>query len=92
MRSQDSQDKYAELDHTKAAFMPGDIIITHNEEAYHEVFGMLLIENKYGVEVKKPAESYSLEKQKSALVFFTKLPNNVSIQRRNNTVVMSVTM
>ena len=32
MRKQDEEDKYVELDHKKAGFMPGDIIITATEQ------------------------------------------------------------
>ena len=92
MRKHDGEDKYAELDHTKAGFMSGDIIITSTEQEYHELTGMLLFENISGVTVKEPAESYSLEKSISALVFFTKLPHSVSIKRSSDTVRMMVTM
>ncbi len=92
MRKHDGEDKYAELDHTKAGFMSGDIIITTTEQEYHELTGMLLFENISGVTVKEPAETYSLEKAVSALVFFTKLPHSVSIKRSSETVRMMVTM
>ena len=85
-------DSYVELDHKKAGFLPGDIIITTTEQEYHELSGMLLLENVSGVTVKEPAESYSLEKPVSALVFFTKLPHSVSIKRSSETVRMMVTM
>lgn len=92
MRNQDGEDKYIELDHKKAGFMSGDIVITSTEQEYHELSGMLLFENISGVTVKEPAESYSLEKAVYALVFFTKLPHSVSIKRSNETVRMMVTM
>lgn len=72
--------------------MPGDIIITTTEQEYHELSGMLLFENVSGVMVKEPAESYSLEKAVSAIVFFTKLPHSVSIKRSRDAVRMMVTM
>lgn len=92
MRSQDSEDKYAELDHSKAAFMPGDILITHTEELFHELSGLMILENRPSITIKEPAESYLLEKEDSALVFFTKLPHSVSITRSKNSVRMTVTM
>lgn len=92
MRTQDNEDKYAELDHSKAAFMPGDIVITHTEDAFHELSGMMLMENRPRITIKEPAKTYSLEKEDSALVFFTKLPHSVSIVRQNNSVRMTVTM
>lgn len=92
MRKQDGEDKYVELDHKKAGFMSGDIIITSTEQEYHELSGMLLFENVSGVTVKEPAETYSLEKAVSALVFFTKLPHSVSIKRSREAVRMMVTM
>lgn len=85
-------DSYAELDHKKAGFLPGDIIITTTEQEYHELSGMLLLENISGVTVKEPAKSYSLEKAISAIVFYTKLPHSVSIKRSNDSVRMTVTM
>lgn len=72
--------------------MPGDIIITTTEQEYHELSGMLLFENVSGVTVKEPAETYSLEKVVSGLVFFTKLPHSVSIKRRSDSVLLTVTM
>jgi hypothetical protein len=72
--------------------MSGDIIITSTKQEYHELSGMLLFENVSGVTVKKPAESYSLEKAVFALVFFTKLPHSVSIKRSGKAVRIMVTM
>lgn len=92
MRIQDSEDKYAEFDHSKVAFMLGDIVITHTEETFHELSGMMLMENRPSITIKEPAKTYSLEKEVSALVFFTKLPHSVSIVRQNNSVRMTVTM
>lgn len=92
MRIQDSEDKFFEVDHSKAGFMPGDILITHTEEVFHELSGMMLLENHPSISIKEPAESYLLEKEVSAIVFFTKLPHSVSITRSNNSVRMTVTM
>ncbi len=92
MRTMDSEDKYAELDHSKASFMPGDIVVTHSEETFHELSGMMLIENRPSITIKEPAKTYSLEKDNSAIVFFTKLPHSVSVKRSKNSVVMTVTM
>ena len=92
MRVQDSEDKYSELDHTKVGFLSGDIIITHDEDTYHELAGMMLLENRPGIKILEPRESYSLEKRLSALVFFTKLPHSVSVRREKDSVRMMVTM
>ena len=92
MRQQDSMDKYSELDHSKAAFMPGDVLITHDEDTWHEAQGLLLLEGKGGIICPPPAKTYSLEKQVAALVFFTKLPHSVSIARNTDSVRMMVTM
>lgn len=92
MRVQDSEDKYFELDHTKAGFMKGDIILTHDDDTFHELSGMMLLENRPGVTILEPQETYSLEKSISSLVFFTKLPHSVSIKRSNESVRMTVTM
>ncbi len=92
MRTQDSEDKYAELDHSKVKLLPGDILITHNEDIWHEAQGMFLLDNIGGVSFPKPSETYSLDKPVSALVFFTKLPHSVSIKRSSNSVRMTVTM
>lgn len=92
MRVQDSEDKYSEIGHTKAGFMAGDIILTHDEDTFHELSGMMLLENCPGVKVLEPQETYYLEKPSSALVFFTKLPHSVSIKRCNDSVRMTVTM
>lgn len=92
MRVQDSEDKYSELDHTKAGILPDDIIITHNEDTYHELAGMMLLENRPGIKILEPRETYSLEKKASTLVLFTKLPHSVSVRREKDRVRMMVTM
>jgi hypothetical protein len=43
LRVEDSEDKYAELDHTKAGFLKGDIIVTHDKDTLHELQGLALI-------------------------------------------------
>lgn len=92
MRVQDSEDKYSELDHTKAGFMKGDVIVTHDKDTFHELSGMMLLENRPGITILEPQETYSLEKSIPSLVFFTKLPHSVSIKRSKESVRMTVTM
>ena len=92
MRVQDSKDEYKELDHTKAGILSDDIIITHDEDTYHELAGMMLLENHPGIKILEPRETYSLEKRPTALVFFTKLPHSVSVSRDVSCVRMMVTM
>lgn len=92
MRKQDQEDKYAELDHTKVKLLPGDILITTNEEEWHEARGLFLLDNIQGVQFPEPAKTYTLDKQVSALVFFTKLPHSVSVVPRRDSVQMTVTM
>lgn len=92
MKVSGSKDEYKELDHTKAGFLSGDVIITHNEDTYHELAGMMLLENRPGIKILEPRETYSLEKGPSALVFFTKLPHSVSVRRSKDSVRMTVTM
>lgn len=92
MRVSGSKDEYKELDHAKAGFLSGDVIITHNEDTYHELAGMMLLENRPGIKILEPRETYSLEKGPSALVFFTKLPHSVSVRRSKDSVRMTVTM
>ena len=92
MRAQDSKDEYKELDHTEAGFLAGDIFIAHNEDTFHELSGMMLLENRPGVKVLEPQETYSLEKSIPSLVFFTKLPHSVSIKRSKDSVRMTVMM
>lgn len=92
MRVHDSKDEYKELDHTKAGILPDDIIITHDEDAYHELAGMMLLENRPGIKILEPREICSLEKSIPSLVFFTKLPHSVSIKRSKDSVRMTVMM
>ena len=92
MRVHDSKDEYMELDHTKAGILTDDIIITHDEDSYHELAGMMLLENRPGIKILEPRESYSLEKRLSALVLFTKLPHSVSVRRNKDSVRMTVMM
>lgn len=92
MRVQDSKDEYKELDHTKAGILSGDIILTHDEDAFHELSGIMLLENRPDVTILEPQETYSLEKSIPSLVFFTKLPHSVSIKRSKDSVRMTVMM
>lgn len=92
MRVHDSKDEYKELDHTKAGILSDDIIITHDEDTYHELAGMMLLENRPGIKILEPRKSYSLEKSIPSLVFFTKLPHSVSIKRSKDSVRMMVMM
>lgn len=92
MRVIDSEDKYAELDHTKAGMLADDVVITHNEDTFHELSGMMLLENRSGIRILEPRETYSLEKSTLSLVFFTKLPHSVSIKRSKDSVQMTVMM
>lgn len=92
MRVQDSKDEYKELDHTKAGILPDDIIITHDENTYHELAEMMLLENRPGIKILEPSETYTLDKMVSSLVFFTKLPHSVSCKRSKDSVRMTVTM
>lgn len=92
MKVPGSKDEYKVLDHTKAGFLSGDVIITHDEDTYHELAGVMLLENRPGIKILEPRETYSLEKGPSALVFFTKLPHSVSIKRSKDSVRMTVTM
>lgn len=92
MRVHDSKDVYAEIDHTKAGILSDDIIITHDENTYHELAGMMLLENRPGINILEPRETYSLEKRPSAIVFFTKLPHSVSVRRSKDSVRMTVMM
>lgn len=92
LRVEDLADKYSELDHTKAGLMKGDIVVTHDWDLFHELSGMMLLENRPGVTILEPQETYYLEKPISSLVFFTKLPHSVSIKRSNDSVRMTVTM
>lgn len=92
MRAQDNQDRYSELDHSKVKLIPGDILITHDEDTWHEAQGLFLLDNIGGVQFPPPAKTYALDKQVSALVFFTKLPHSVSIKRSTDSIRMTVTM
>lgn len=92
MRVHDSKDVYAEVDHTKAGIFSDDIIITHDEDTYHELAGMMLLENRPGIKILEPRETYTLDKTFSSLVFFTKLPHSVSVRRSKDSVRMTVTM
>ena len=92
MRVHDSKDEYAEIDHTEAGFFPGDTIITHDDDTFHELSGIMLLENRPNITIKEPRETYSLEKGLSSLVFFTKLPHSVSIKRSKDSVRMTVMM
>lgn len=92
VRVHDSKDVYAEIDHTKAGILSDDIIITHDEDTYHELAGMMLLENRPGIKILEPRETYSLDKTISSLVFFTKLPHSVSVRRSKDSVRMTVMM
>jgi hypothetical protein len=79
-----------ELDIAKISPMKGDHIFCHTEDDYHYINGMLLIDNAPQFTVHKPAPTTTVTKPISGLAFFTKIPQDISIERNVDSVVLTV--
>lgn len=72
---------YSEIDIKKLALMEGDTIVVTSEESLAYMQGKILIDNLQHVSVKLVTKAAKIIKPVSAIVFYEKMPESISIDR-----------
>lgn len=85
--------QFNEIDTKKLTTQQGDFIVVTSQDSLDYIRGMLLIENTPGVEVKllEPG-THTINKSVSALVFYEKIPQDISITKHNDSVTLQITV
>lgn len=73
--------QYSEIDIKKLALMEGDTIVVTSEESLAYMQGKILIDNLQHVSVKLVTKTATITKPVSAIVFYEKIPESISIDR-----------
>lgn len=73
--------QYSEIDIKKLALMDGDTIVVTSEESLAYMQGKILIDNLQHVSVKLVTKTAKIIKPVSAIVFYEKMPESISIDR-----------
>lgn len=73
--------QYSEIDIKKLALMNGDTIVVTSEESLAYMQGKILIDNLQHVSVKLVTKTAKIIKPVSAIVFYEKIPESISIDR-----------
>lgn len=73
--------QYSEIDSKKLALMDGDTIVVTSEESLAYMQGKILIDNLQHVSVKLVTKTAKIIKPVSAIVFYEKIPESISIDR-----------
>lgn len=73
--------QYSEIDIKKLALMEGDTIVVTSEESLAYMQGKILIDNLQHVSVKLVTKTAKIIKPVSAIVFYEKIPESISIDR-----------
>lgn len=73
--------QYSEIDIKKLALMEGDTIVVTSEESLAYMQGKILIDNLQHVSVKLVTKTATIIKPVSAIVFYEKIPESISIDR-----------
>jgi hypothetical protein len=73
--------QYSEIDIKKLALMDGDTIVVTSEESLAYMQGKILIDNLQHVSVKLVTKTAKIIKPVSAIVFYEKTPESISIDR-----------
>lgn len=73
--------QYSEIDIKKLALMDGDTIVVTSEESLAYMQGKILIDNLQHVSVKLVTKTAKIIKPVSAIVFYEKIPESISIDR-----------
>lgn len=73
--------QYSEIDIKKLALMEGDTIVVTSEESLAYMQGKILIDNLQHVSVKLVTKTATITKPVSAIVFYEKIPESISINR-----------
>lgn len=73
--------QYSEIDIKKLTLMQGDTIVVTSEESLAYMQGKVLIDNLQHVSVKLVTKTATITKPVSAIVFYEKIPESISIDR-----------
>lgn len=73
--------QYSEIDIKKLSLMDGDTIVVTSEESLAYMQGKILIDNLQHVSVKLVTKTAKIIKPVSAIVFYEKIPESISIDR-----------
>lgn len=73
--------QYSEIDIKKLSLMEGDTIVVTSEESLAYMQGKILIDNLQHVSVKLVTKTATITKPVSAIVFYEKIPESISIDR-----------
>lgn len=73
--------QYSEIDINKLTLMEGDTIVVTSEESLAYMQGKVLIDNLQHVSVKLVTKAAKIIKPESAIVFYEKVPESISIDR-----------
>lgn len=73
--------QYSEIDIKKLALMEGDTIVVTSEESLAYMQGKILIDNLQHVSVKLVTKTATITKPVSAIIFYEKMPESISIDR-----------
>lgn len=73
--------QYSEIDIKKLTLMEGDTIVVTSEESLAYMQGKILIDNLQHVSVKLVTKTATITKPVSALVFYEKIPESISIDK-----------
>lgn len=73
--------QYSEIDIKKMHLMEGDTIVVTSEESLAYMQGKVLIDNLQHVSVKLVTKTATITKPISAIVFYEKIPESISIDR-----------
>lgn len=73
--------QYSEIDIKKLTLMQGDTIVVTSEESLAYMQGKVLIDNLQHVSVKLVTKTAKIIKPVSAIVFYEKIPESISIDR-----------
>ena len=88
----DGTKKFQELDSKKVSMAAGDIVVVHDEDSEAYFYGSFVIANQTGIQVILPKnKTFEIKKQPESIVFFTKIPQDISIvDIRKNDVPMLI--
>ena len=84
--------QYSEIDIKKLALMDGDTIVVTSEESLAYMQGKILIDNLQHVSVKLVTKTAKIIKPVSAIVFYEKIPESISIDRDVGAGMVAVTI
>lgn len=84
--------QYSEIDIKKLALMDGDTIVVTSEESLAYMQGKILIDNLQHVSVKLVTKAAKIIKPVSAIVFYEKIPESISIDRNVGAGIVAVSI